>query len=169
MRRLKDRSLVPVDDFRYRHATGHTTTSKIYRIWVEDAKAHQRANGLPVPDDFQQQMEDQLCATIPPEYCDRDPGDVTDWVDRKFSWNDLAEGMAVFSRWGTQGAPLVEAGEAERRSHICVSCPLNVGITGCATCRKIAEFITGSVAQQKTPYGDQLEACAICHCALKAM
>lgn len=114
-------------------------------------------------------MEDQLCGVIPPEWCDREAGDVSSWVDTNFGWNDFTEGMKVFSTWGLAGAPMVPQEEANRRAGICIQCPINVGISGCATCRKIASYITGSVAKKRTPYDDLLKACAVCHCALKAM
>jgi len=168
MRRLKDRTLVPPGDFRFTDETGHTTRAKSYRDWVSTAKDHRRANNLDVPPDLEAKMNEQLCGVIPPEWCDRDPGD-TAWVDTRFSWADLAEGMKVFGHWAALGLPLAQEKEANRRAAICVSCPLNVQVSGCSTCHKIASLLTGAVAQKKGAYDDSLRACAICHCALRAM
>lgn len=168
MRRLKDKTLVPPGAFRFTHETGHTTRSSIYDDWVSRSKDHLRANNLPLPLDFEAQLNDQLCGVIPPEFCDRDPGD-TAWVDTRFTWADLAEGMKIFGNWAVSGLSLVEEKEANRRAAICVSCPLNVNISGCSTCHKIASLLTGAVAQKKGAHDDSLRACAICHCALRAM
>lgn len=170
MRRLKNRCLVPPGNFRFTHETGFTVRAPTYDDWVSESKAHLRANDLPVPADLKMLMEDQLCSVLPPELCDRDPGDVSSWVDTNFSWADLVDGMKVFTTWGLAGAPMVVQEEANRRAGICIQCPINVGVTaGCATCHKIASYITGSVAKKRTPYDDSLRACAVCHCALKAM
>lgn len=170
MRRLKNRCLVPPGgDFRFTHETGHTTRAPTYDDWVSESKTHLRGMGLPVPADLKIIMEDQLCGVIPPEWCDREAGDISSWIDTNFGWNDFVEGMKVFSTWGLAGAPMVSQGEANRRAGICTQCPANVGITGCQTCRRIASYITGSVAKKRTPYDDSLKACAVCHCALKAL
>jgi hypothetical protein len=169
MRRLKDTSLVPPDDFRFTHETGYTTTARTYNDWVERAKEHRTANNLGIPLDFAVRMQDQLCGLIPPEWCSRDAGDVSSWVDTRFSWNDFTEGMKVFGHWAALGTPLVEQKEADRRAAICVSCPLNVAVSGCASCHKIASMITGAVAKKRGAHDDHLRACAICRCSLKAM
>lgn len=168
MRRLRDRTLVPPTQFRYTHETGYTTVAPTYADWIFSAKDHCRANDLPVPLDLEAQMNEQLCGILPPQWCDRDAGD-TKWVDTNFNWSDFTEGMKVFSRWAAEGAPLVEEKVANERAAVCVSCPLNVNITGCAACHKMASAITGAVAKKRGLYDDYLRACAICHCALKAM
>lgn len=169
MRRLHDKTLVPPTSFRYTHETGYTTVSPTYDDWIFSAKAHRRANDLPIPLNFEAKMNDQLCGLLPPTWCDRDEGDVAHWVDTRFTWSDFTEGMKVFSRWGAEGAPLVNDDEANRRAGVCVSCPLNVNITGCSACHKMASYITGTVAKKPGIYDDHLRACAICHCALKAL
>jgi len=168
MRRLRDKHLVPPEEFRFTHETGHTTTSPIYDDWITAARDHRRANGLDTPPDLEARMQEQLCGLIPPEYCERDPGD-TWWVNTRFNWADFREGMQIFTTWAGQNRPLVGPEEANRRAALCVTCPLNVNIAGCAACHKIASYITGAVAKQNGAYDDQLKACAICHCALRAM
>ena len=168
MRRLRDRTIVPPTSFRYTHETGYTTVASTYADWVSSTKDHFRANDLPVPLDLEAQMNEQLCGILPPTWCDRDPGDVK-WVDTHFGWNDFVDGMKAFGRWAVGGVTFVEQEEADRRAAICVSCPLNVNITGCAACHKMATAITGDVAKKHSAYDDYLRACAICHCALKAM
>ncbi len=169
MRRLRDTTLVPPGGFRYTDPdTGFTTSASTHYDWVANSKAHRQANNLPLPLDFQARVEDQLCGIIPPEYCDREPGDVK-WVDTKFGWNDFIEGMKVFGRWALEDAPLVQQEEADRRAAICTSCPLNVDVSGCSTCHKLASAITGAVAKRVSAHNDYLRACAICRCALKAM
>ncbi len=158
------------DEFRYTHPeTGYTTIARGFDDWVSAAKDHRRANNLPVSLDLEVKMQDQLCGLIPPEYCFREAGDVSSWVNTRFSWSDFAEGMKVFGHWAALGTPLVEKPEADRRAAICVTCPLNINVAGCTSCHKMASYITGAVAKMKGAHDDHLRACAICHCALKAM
>ncbi len=169
MRRLKDKTLVPPTSFRYTHETGYTTVASTYADWVVMVKDHRRANNLPIPLDMEAQMNEQLCGLIPPTWCDRDAGDVSSWVDVNFGWSDFIDGMKAFGRWMLDDTPVVEQKEADRRAAICVSCPLNVNVAGCSTCHKLASAITGAVAKKTSAYEDNLRACAICRCALKAM
>ncbi len=168
MRRLRDRTLVPPTDFVYTHESGYTTRARTYYDFVEKAKEHRRANDLPIPLDFEAQLNEQLCGILPPTWCERDAGDVS-WVDTRFNWADFTEGMKIFGKWGAEGMPLVDEATANQRAAVCVSCPLNVNITGCAACHKMATAITGAVAKKNGQYDDNLRACAICKCALKAM
>lgn len=169
MRKLKNRSLVPPDSYRYTDPiSGHQTESSTYGDWIEAARQHRIANGFDVPLDFTGQMEDQLCGSIPPEWCEREAGDVASWVNTRFSWTDVQAGMVAFSEWGRQGLPLVDEAEANRRARICVTCPLNVHVSGCAACHKIASILTGLVAKKVSQHDDQLKACAVCHCANRA-
>lgn len=168
MRRLRDRTIVPPTSFRYTHESGYTTVSPTYADWLSSTRDHRRANDLPIPANLEAQMNEQLCGILPPEWCEREAGDVK-WVDTKFTWADFTEGMKTFFRWGQEGRQLVDEQEANRRAGICVSCPLNVNVSGCSTCHKMASLITGAVAQKRGQHDDYLRACAICHCALKAL
>jgi len=170
MRRLADKHLVPPGNFRYTDPdTGWTTVAPTYLDWIANAKDHRRANGLEIAPDFVAKAEDQLCGIIPPYWCTREAGDISNWIDTNFNWDDFKSGMSIFGHWAALGMPLVEQQEADRRGAICVSCPANVNVSGCSACHRMASLLTGAVAQKKGTYDDRLKACAICRCSLRAL
>ena len=163
--RLKEYRVTPPDGYRYVHPeTGHQTKAIDVTTWFQEARNHLQGNNLPIPQDLEAKMEDQLCNTIPPEWCDQvDPN--KPYVSTSFSWSDVKAGVDVFISWLTGGAKLVPQDEADRRARICSGCYLNVNVEGCATCHKAASLLTWA---QKTQYDDNLKACAVCHCLNKA-
>lgn len=173
MQRLITRDVVPPSDnegrmFRYTHLeTGHVTVAPVYYDWIERARKHRTANNLPIPDDFEAQMEDQLCQSLPPEWCDRTGGQ--SWVSTRFGLDDFINGMKAFGRLMLGGFDFVSRAEADRRSRICSNCYYNVNLPGCTGCQKLASYITGDVAKRTTAYDERLKACSVCKCALKAM
>src|SRR6266404_1749644 len=117
MRSLKRKNECPPDGFKYVHPeTGHATVAFDPYNWVEKAKEHRRANGLPIPDDFEQQMEDQLCGTLPPELCEYQVGD-PQWVNVRLDWRDVF--AATRALVDTALGNFVSQDEAERRAKIC--------------------------------------------------
>ncbi len=171
MQRLLDQNAVPPADnlgryFRYTDEdTGYTVAARTHADWIYGAKLHRQSNNLPVPPDFESKMESQLCDQLPPGWCNRAPDE--GWVNTRFSWQDIANGMKAFGDLMFGGFQFVPQEEADRRARICATCYLNQPVPGCSTCRKITEFIHGDVANQKTEWDHKLQACSICHCALQ--
>lgn len=125
-------------------------------------KAHRRANNLSLEPNMMAVAENQLCDSIPPEWCDHAEDALK--VNTRFTLSDLRDGMKAFFAIAKSGFNFVEQEEADRRAYICAGCPLNVSVEGCGNCNKIAGLIVGDVAQRKTPYDNKLRACAVCHC-----
>lgn len=163
--RLLNPSVVPPDGFRFRFPeTGHWSVAQTHDDWLRDAYAHLKGNGLPIPPNLRQQMEEQLCASLPAGQCEEfDPSRVEPLT--RIHRGDIIEGMKVFWEWFREGRPLVEQAEAERRAAICSSCYLNVQVIGCSSCHEVAEGLTAKVS---TKLDDKLIACSVCKCALKA-
>lgn len=165
-------TVVPMDNenrnFRYLHVeTGHWSHSAVYEDLIEQYLKHRKANELSIPDDYEAVIQDQLCRSLPPEWCERTGGQ--SWVSTRFSFDDFVKGMKAFGRLMLGGFQFVSQTEANRRARICSNCYYNVNIPGCTGCQKLAEFVTGDVAKRSTPYDDKLKACAVCHCSTAAM
>lgn len=165
MQKLLTRETVPPDGFRYRQPeTGKWSISETYDNWVKQAYEHIKGNQLPMPPNLQQVMEQQLCSTLPPGWCEEfDPNRVEPLT--RMHRGDIIEGMKVFSIWFLQGQPFVDQVEAERRAAICANCYLNVQVEGCTSCHKVAEDLTSKVS---TSLDSKLQACAVCKCLLRA-
>jgi len=135
-----------------------------YQTWVENARAHLVANGQAVPEDLPVLMEDQLCQTLEPGWCNYDdPGRPR--VNTDLSWGDVLGGLATFAEWLARGMRYVSQAEADRRAEICARCYLNVNIGGCAACQKMVAQVIGD---RTTKYDPNIRACAVCKCVLKA-
>ncbi len=170
MRLLDVNSVPPCDNLEryYRYTdpdTGFTITARDHYNWIEQAKLHRRSNGLPIPINFEALCETQLCEQLPPGWCDRAPE--AGWVNTRFSWQDIADGMRAFAALLKGGFNFVDQAEADRRSKICATCYLNQPVPGCGTCHKLAELVTGEVSNRHSEWDDRLQACAICHCPNK--
>src|SRR5262245_6450630 len=104
-----------------------------YRTWVDQAQAHYRANEREVPLDLGAQMEEQLCLTLPPGWCNYDDPN-RDRPQVQLTWDDVKEGLSTFGRWIASGMKYVTQEEANRRALICGRCYLNVQVSGCTAC-----------------------------------
>jgi hypothetical protein len=165
MQTLKTLKECPPDGFTYTHPeTGHKTEATDPYTWVEKAKEHRRANGLPIPDDLFEQMQAQLCSRLPPDLCTYQTGD-PQWVNTRLSWGDIMDVAKIYLEWSKQGKPFVSQEEAERRAIICRGCHLNIRVQGCGgVCQTIAKMVTETKGEHKTSSDSQLLNCGVCHC-----
>lgn len=168
MQVLRNKDLCPPDFFRSTDRdTGHRIEARTYYDWIANARQHRVANGLPIPGNFEAQLNSELCAQLPPEYCEgADPN--RPWVDPRFSLGDVLAAMKVFASWVTSGLGFVSQDEAVRRARICVGCYNNLNTPGCGACYQLGKVITGTLAQRKTPHDDALKVCGVCRCLNRA-
>jgi len=158
-------TVCPPDGFRYVFpSTGYTVHAWTYSDWVTFARNHLSANHLPVPLDLEETMQDQLCQTLEPGWCNYDDPS-RPRPNTSLDWNAVQQGLTTFSNWVKGGLKTVGKDEANRRAKICSRCYLNVNVQGCSACSKALAFITG---RHKTQYDSSLKACAACKCFLKA-
>ena len=155
-------SSVPPDGFRYVFPQdGFVAHAWDYATWFEVASKHAAANQIVCPstDD----MEEQLCQTLPPSWCRYDdPNRARPNVN--LGWQDVQNALQTFVSWLKGGLKTVSQDEAERRALICSRCYLNVNVEGCAGCQQLVREISKS-----TKHDSHLRACAVCKCVLKAM
>lgn len=155
----------PPDGYRYIDPLdGYLSHAWDYGTWVEQQMNHLRVNNRPVPDDLGEQMQEQLCLTLPPGWCNYDDPQRPRAV-ASLDWNDVMRGIETFSRWIAQGANFTEQAEAERRAQICTRCYLNVHVSGCASCQALVQEV---VRNRSTRFDYALKACAVCKCMLRA-
>lgn len=159
---------VPPGYYRYvPPETGVEITAWDADAWVRKAREHLQANNIPVPIDLQAQMEDQLCQVLPPGWCQFDDPS-RPRVDTRLSWGDVEAASSTFGGWVSEGRPLVEQTEAERRAKICANCYLNTRATGCGmSCRALLRTLFGLLTSRKTSVDDRLQSCAACKCLLR--
>lgn len=165
---LKNRDNCPPDFYRNTDRdTGHKIEARTYYDWIANARQHRVANSLPIPDDFEAQLNSELCAQLPPEWCEgSDPN--RPWVDIRFSLGDVGAAMRVFANFALSGFNFVSQDEATRRARLCVGCYNNINVQGCGACQQLGKVITGTLAQRKTPHDDALKVCGVCRCLNRA-
>ena len=86
--------------------------------------------------------------------------------------------MTTMAAWIREGGSIVSVEEAERRSQICIKCPMNSpkGKKGCAGCfsRKAIFYLLGNSHYKMEPkipvtdnkYKEELTYCEVCRCDL---
>lgn len=162
---LIKRSVCPPNGFRYVFPDdGFVVVAFTHTDWVENARAHLRANGREVPLDLEAQMEDQLCRVLEPGWCAFDDPN-RPRVSTDLSWDDVKGALATFGRWVRGGCKFASQSEAERRAEICVRCYMNTHIGGCSNCERLVSEVVGKL---RTKNDGSLRACAVCRCVLRA-
>jgi hypothetical protein len=135
-----------------------------YATWLAQAVKHLEVNNRQVPADLGEQMQEQLCMTLPPGWCNYDDPN-RPRASNAMTWDDVQSGIKTFARWMANGCRYVPQQEAERRAQICTRCYLNVNIVGCAACHAAANEVTKGKTTRSDPY---LKGCAACKCLLRA-
>ena len=157
MRRLRNPEIVVPDGFRYVDRDTQTVLHAFdYFTWIERINLHRSSNHLPpITSDV---AEDQLCQTLPPDWCEYEK-EGGGWVSTRVLWTDVV--TLTKALWASFRGNYVSQAEAERRAKICASCYLNVSVGGCGACTGLA----GIVAQDRSTLVDRLlGSCAVCRC-----
>lgn len=159
------RGPVPPDGYRWKcPECGWENQSFDYPDWIQKAAKHIASKGKEVPSDLELAMQEQLCMTLPPGWCNYDDPNRNRVVVSTLGWEDVLRGTETLSRWAIQGAHPVSAQEADRRARICANCYLNVGLTGCSACQSALQLMAKGYS---TKHDQFLRSCGACKCYLK--
>ena len=132
---------------------------------------HYDDNGIDLPEDWQQRVEDQLCRQLPAGFCQYTDGGNARGFQPDLSAEKIFKGISsLASMIGsvvTGKSIFVEQEEANRRAEICSRCYYNIESSfcaGCATGRAITETVAKVRGDRSTPHDNNLLACGICGC-----
>lgn len=111
-----------------------------------------------------EEVQDYICQNMSPEdqvsNCETGVAGVTG-----VNWKRVAKFLAAMVEWfKVNGLKTVPEEEAERRASICATCPYNVGMTGCGTCRAALQGIRVGLLNAHTTHDSVLNACGVCGC-----
>jgi len=144
----------------------------IFSVLVDKVRAHYKANGLTAPPDLQEKMEDFICEEIPDGYCTEGGHPVVTLGTGKqtLSLPQMVSGTLTLARWLVSGRQKVSEDQANKRAAICVGCRWNQPAMGCTSCNRgqIDRAVESVVGGSRTMYHDQLNACTVCGCGLRA-
>jgi hypothetical protein len=164
MRKFSNISVTPPGLFVYVDPSTGTTFKHITFTAVLAAVRNFRiANGIPLPPNWEAEVEDEMCAAYPPhiwKYVDEQPPGV-----RTTRIGDVLNFLKFAGSWLASGAELVSQEEATRRAAICVSCPMNSEVQGCTPCVRLVEKVSRLLGDRVTGFEGQLKGCSVCGCS----
>jgi hypothetical protein len=166
--KLQTLSTMPPGGWRFKHiGTGFVSTGITFQSLVQKVMQYRQNHGEPIVSEgyarLSDEVEEEICQSLSIEdqgnYCN------TKWRPMTgVHWREVARFLHTVASWITTGFTLVPQSEAERRAAICVKCPLNVGMTGCAMCRSALKEGREKLMQRSTSSDGSLLACGVCGC-----
>lgn len=159
---------VPPDRLRFKTPDGVTIEATDRPVWYAKIRKHYQDNSIPLPENYQELAQHQLCLILPPGWCRHEDGTVAAGVNVRLTLGDYLHGMRVLSEIALSSDPLVPQEVAEERGAKCAACPANVTVPGCAPCVGISNLIVGIKGSKTTTADHVLKTCAICKCNCQA-
>lgn len=157
----------PPDKFTYRFVQdGYVSEAFDKTSWFNDIHKHYVDNSYPIPEDWKEQAEDQLCRHLSGEWCDG--GTSASFINTRFTFNDFLRGSQVLGSFALDPDGTVDQATAEQRALICSRCVANVTVPGCSTCNAMANLVTQLKGSKQTSVDHLLKACGVCHCSNEA-
>lgn len=170
--KLLPSNATPPDKFRYTfREDGFTVLAMDRDSWLRMIKQHYKDNEYPMPENWIELAEDQLCKLLPPGHCTYEDGSPQkQFVDARIGFHDVVNGTRVLVEFAKQGAPLVDQATAEDRAATCAACFYNIQSSGCGSCLGLLNIVEEVAAGRKTKADAQLavKSCAICKCISRA-
>lgn len=171
MKHIEHLDTVPPGGWRYtQFETKQTIRAGSYKELVTAVIKHRKLNNIPIEQNLESLIQDQICKLMPPGVCvGYDPREVPQMQNMgSISWGEAYEGTRVLLSWVSNGTQVVPRDEAEERAAICAGCYYNVQATGCASCRDVAALLVAKLGRVHTSLDDRLRTCGICKCSNKA-
>ena len=150
--------------------TGRWIEGIDWQQFTNNVKQHYRSNNLPIGLLFNETIEDQACQNTDPSACYQCGPETQRAFRAPTSYEQLRSATSTMLRWFLEGKRKVSKDEVERRSKICISCPLNVPAKDCPSCgnKTIMDLVSQFVGGETTEYDIRIQACSVCGCSLKA-
>lgn len=142
-----------------------------YVDFIYQCRQHCIANNLPIGLEWEQTIQDQICATLDGQWCSEFGHPVQTRSGWSFDFQSVLQGTLTLGRFLIRDhGKKVEYAEAERRAAICVGCVYNQNPIGCTNCSMgaLREAAKTVVNGEPTTYDSKLMSCKICMCNLKA-
>lgn len=146
--------------------TGYEFKGRNRDLLMADAKAYFEANNLPIGLEWEDMIEEWICAAMPNECGGTVNG--KPFKLRPLALSDIERGTRVMIHHYVTGSKLVDASEAKRRADICAGCKMNV--TFKKPCGGLCGWIKNYVMKlvPKGGVDPRLNSCFICKCWLAA-
>lgn len=166
MRHLKSILTGPPGGWRYTEPTTGFSMKAITFSSLVSKVAQHRGNMKIEPDPkyrLSEIIEDAICNSLSNEdqlrHCKSGIR-----IRTSVGWTEVMRFLKTAAAWIVAGAQLVPQEEAERRAQICVQCPLNVGMGGCAPCKGAVSAFRDQFLRRSTTVDERLKSCGVCGC-----
>lgn len=164
---LKSFMVSPPGSWRFtQKESGLTISSVTFFDLVRKVAQHRYNNNYPTIGNIAEEIENDICQHMVPEdqanYCE-----IGVRSQKSIHWSEVQRFLTDLVGWIKVGFKPVEQEEAERRAAICKTCPMNIGMHGCGTCRQTLDGIRETVMKLSTSKDADLRACGVCGCELK--
>lgn len=169
--RLLRYDTVPPGGFRY--FVPETKTRVVAPDWkslVSKVISNLSANGHVPSALIESEIQEQLCASLPPGQCMNEAGKPVESRAQSLTWTEVKRGTLTLIAWAKAGRQKVDQLTAEARAKTCSECPYNQAIDGCSSCNAgvLREMVNMIVNGGTTKAENLLHACAFCGCSNKA-
>jgi hypothetical protein len=138
---------------------------------VED---HYKNNDIPLPDDWRERVENQICEKLPAGWCNYEDGSEgrglpqgMQGVTAELVWKGVQSLAAMLGNASMGESNFVSTEEAERRANICTRCHYNHPVNACKGCHLMRQIVNtvGSIKGERVTSKDSLLMnCGICGC-----
>jgi hypothetical protein len=175
--KLKDVSHVPPGRFSFTvpengfKIDGYLSIEDLFKK-VED---HYRDNDIPLPNDWKDRVENQICMKLPAGWCNY-AGDQNLGFQPNLSAETILKGvksLAAMAMAGIKGEEVwVDQNEANKRAEICTRCFYNMPANFCSGCgagQAIREMVSKVKGSRTTPSDTNLNSCGVCGCKNEAI
>lgn len=139
-------------------------------------QAHYNDNGIPLPSDWKDRVEDQICRRLPAGWCKYSGDGSVKGFTPLLTAEAILKGLKSLASMALNAAKgeevYVSQEEAERRANICSRCYFNMQSNfcgGCAAGQAITSLVSKVKGSRTTSYDNQLQACGICGCRNSAI
>ncbi len=165
--KIKADSETPPDKFTYRFPQdGYVAEAIDKPDWFSKIHKHYVDNQYPIPNDWREQAEDQLCRRLSGEWCDG--GTSASFISTRFTFDDFVRGSKVLGSFALDPNATVTQQVAESRASTCSRCVANINVPGCSACHHMANLVTQLKGNKRTSVDHLLKACGVCKCANQA-
>jgi hypothetical protein len=139
-------------------------------------KKHYEDNNIPLPNEWEASVEDQICRQLPEGWCEYSDGQPAKGAKSLLSAESIIKGITSLATMATEsvsgGDVFVNQSEATRRAEICARCYQNMTTNFCAGCgvmQKITSMVAKVKGKRTTPLDSKLYTCGVCGCRNEAI